>query len=402
MMDTYRYTFTLKHSLKKERVIKVGVAGSGNVEVLVKPHPAKEHTLIEIHTPLSGFKPTWDEVIQRFIEDYPYAGLHIILYDAGATPPVVALRLRQALETYQEGYAIKNGYTEASARHRIYSLVDQGSFEEFLLDEETPSPTLPALHIQTETDDGVVIGKAHLAGLPIAIAAQQKDFIGGSVGEIHGAKLIGLIRYAIKHRLYALIFLIDSGGVRLQEANVGEIEISELIRCVLEAQQAGIKTIGLICGTNGAYGGMGIFSGVLDYLIVNQGARIGISGAEVIEAVKGKEVFDSSDRALIWRVYGGRTRYMQNAAQAYTSNRMSDIKKALCHALDTLKDKPALNYTDVFKEHLQLQQRLKTAQACCEEGEWLAQYKPDYAATALFDCNDAHFLSQVAKGTPHD
>jgi malonate decarboxylase beta subunit len=400
-MDKYEYTFSLQKQLKQAPIIKVGVAGSGNLEVIIKPTSNMEQTTLVVYTGVSGFKNTWDEVIKRYIEEYPYAGLHIELHDAGATPPVVSLRLKQAMETYQKGYHKKTNYTEATARNRIYSLVDENSFSEFLLDQDTPSPTLPQLDIQVESDDGVIIGTAQLEGIKVAIASQQKDFIGGSVGEVHGAKINGLVNYAKKHQL-PLVFLIDSGGVRLQEANVGEIEISEIIRSILETRSAGVKTIGVICGNNGAYGGMGIISGTLDYLIVNQGARIGVSGAEVIQAVQGTEVLDSRDRPLVWRIYGGRTRYLQKAAQAYTSNKISDIRNKIIDALNFLKTQPTFDLKQIEVEHELLKKRMATAKNCNEQGEWITQNAPKLQQQDVFNCPDIKFLSLAQKGIHDD
>lgn len=383
---------------------KVGVAGSGNLEVIISSYDNLEQTQVVVHTPVSGFKNTWDAVIDAFIMDYPFSGLSILINDAGATPPVVSLRLRQAIESYQTGYQKKSSYIEANARTRVYSLVDEGSFTEFLLNQETPSPTLPQLNIQVESDDGIVIGCAECSGIKVAIASQQRDYIGGSVGEVHGAKLNGLIKYAIKHKLPAIVLLIDSGGVRLQEANVGEIEISEIIRSLLDARSAGIATIGVICGNNGAYGGMGIISGALDYLIVNQGARIGVSGAEVIQAVQGKEVFDSTNRPLIWRVYGGRTRFLQAAAQAYTSNKMQDIRQAIITAIHVLKNTAGINLNCVLAEHESLKQRIIKANHCNEEGQ-LLQQEHAVGSSDLFNCSDKQFLEfqrSLSKELNHD
>ncbi|KTC75949.1 acetyl coenzyme A carboxylase, carboxyltransferase subunit beta [Legionella birminghamensis] len=388
-MEKYQYSFDLPKSLPDEPVTKVGVAGSGNLEVIVRPKAG--HTGIEVNTAVPGFKTSWDAVIERFVEDYPYAGLEIRINDAGATPPVVALRLRQAIETYQTGYQRKDSYIEATARSRIYSLVDKDSFSEFLLEENTPSPTLPQLSMQVGSDDGVVIGTASIDGKKLAIVSQEKDFIGGAVGEVHGAKIIGLIKYAIKQELSTILFLIDSGGVRLQEANVGEIEISEIIRAILEARSAGIKTIGVICGSNGAYGGMGIISGTLNYLIASQNARIGVSGAEVIQAVKGAEVFDSSNRPLVWRVYGGRTRYLQAAVQEYTGQRMTDVLNAIQKAMRN-SDLQKLDLKSLLKEHEFLQKRIASAGDCQEEGEWLKKYHPDLYEQDIFNCSDEQFL----------
>lgn len=394
-MDTYEYSFKPNQPIKKGSTTKVGVAGSGNLEVIIKPNPKSAETKIVVHTTTTGFKTTWDELIKRFVDDNSFKGLHITLNDAGATPPVVTLRLGQAIETYQSGYHKKNRYTEANARHRVYSLVDDNSFEEFLLDDDTPSPTLPQLSIQIESDDGIIIGRAAISGTPIAIASQQKDFIGGSVGEVHGAKFNGLIKYAIKQKLPALVFFIDSGGVRLQEANIGEIEISEIIRSILEARSAGIKTIGVICGNNGAFGGLSIISGTLDYLIVNQGARIGVSGPEVIEAVQGAEVLDSKNRPLVWRIYGGRTRYLQGAAEGYTSNMMGDIRQAIIKALNTKT--PPLNLDSILAEHQQLQERIQKTKGQNEAGEWLKHDEPEVFQQEPFTCSDEQFMSLAKK-----
>lgn len=397
-MDKYQYTFSLPKKLQTSPMIKVGVAGSGNLEVIIKPSSDSDKTDIIVNTVISGFRNTWDAVIERFVEDYPYGGLSITLNDAGATPPVVSLRLRQAIETYHTGYHKKDNYIEATARNRIYSLVDETSFTEFLFDTETPSPTLPQLNMQVESDDGIIIGIAKIDGIPIAIASQQKDFIGGSVGEIHGAKINGLIKYAIKNQLPAIIFLIDSGGVRLQEANVGEIEISEIIRSILDARTAGIKTIGVICGSNGAFGGMGIISGTLDYLIVNQGTRIGVSGAEVIQAVKGTEVFDSSNRALVWRVYGGRTRFFKSDVQGYTTNKITDIRQAIKIAIQTLSNTSRLSLDAILTEHELLQKRIISAKNCHEEGEWLKKYHLELYQQDIFNVSDQQFLALTNKG----
>ena len=399
-METYTFTFHLKKTLKKSSLVVVGVAGSGNLEVVVKPNSEPLQTQFTVKTAIGGFKPTWQAVIERFIEDYPLGGLSFTLNDAGAAPPVVALRLRQAIETYQTGYRHKENYLEASARERIYSLVDDGTFREFLLSEDFTSPNLPALQMQTAIDDGVVVGTATFHGEKVGIISQQKDFIGGSVGEVHGAKINGLIRYGVKNKCDALLFLIDSGGVRLQEANDGEIEISEIIRSILEAKSAGIKTVGVICGNNGAYGGMGIMSGVLDYLIVNQVARIGVSGAEVIQAVKGAEVFDSSDRALVWRVYGGRTRYMQHAAQYYTTNEMSAIREAIVNAMATLSNNPLINLDILLAEHESLSHRISMAKGCTEEKEWLLKNKPNLLKQDIFNVHDSQFL-EILNGDSH-
>jgi malonate decarboxylase beta subunit len=396
-MENYEFRFAMIQKLPAKTPVTVGIAGSGNLEVIVRPRTDDTDTVFQVTTPVGGFRETWLEALERFVEEYPFSSLTYIINDAGASPPAVSLRLRQAIEAYHVGYKTGHDYLELDARARIYSLVDEHRFDEFLVGEDCSSPNLAALNIQTGRDDGIVIGIATMAQQKIAIAAQQKEFIGGSVGEVHGAKLIGLIRYAIKNKLDAIILLIDTGGVRLQEANVGEIEISEIIQALLDARMAGIKTIGVVCGDNGAYGGMSITTGCLDYVIVNRVARIGVSGAEVIQAVKGIEGFDASDRSLMWRVYGGRTRYMQKAVQAYVSNQISDIQKCIVDALSTLNTSDLLTVDNAKKRHKQLRHRVKSAKDAVEQGAWLTKYGHGIKDT-IFNTSDAEFIKTVNKG----
>jgi malonate decarboxylase beta subunit len=106
----------------------------------------------------------------------------------------------------------------------------------------------------------------------------------------------------------AVLLLVDSGGVRLHEANAGLIAISELMRAILRTQASGIPVFALIGGSCGAFGGMGIVSRLCSEVIISEQGRLGLSGPEVIETVKGVEEFDSRDRALVWRITGGKVR----------------------------------------------------------------------------------------------
>lgn len=203
----------------------------------------------------------------------------------------------------------RRSWFEADARARIHGLVDAGSFSELCgPHERLTSPHLAVLDLPVAFDDGVVVGEATLDGERILVGAQQGEFNGGSVGEIHGAKLRGLLDRARDTRPAAVLLATDSGGVRLHEANAGLIAISELMRALLGARAAGVPVYGLIGGSCGAFGGMGIVARLCDGLIMSEEGRLGLSGPEVIETVKGVDEFDSKDRALVWRITGGKIR----------------------------------------------------------------------------------------------
>ena len=207
--------------------------------------------------------------------------------------------------------ASRRSWFEATARARVAGLLDAGSFTEILPPaKSSPSPHLAKLDLPGAFDDGVVIGYGQLEKKPIFVIAQEGQFMGGAVGEIHGAKIAGLLRRAAKEKPAAVLFLIDSGGVRLHEANAGLIAISEIMRAVLEARAAGVPVIALVGGSCGAFGGMGIVAKLCSAIIISEEGRLALSGPEVIETVAGVEEFDSKDRALVWRITGGKHRYL--------------------------------------------------------------------------------------------
>src|SRR5262249_53699813 len=143
-------------------------------------------------------------------------------------------------------------FNEASARTRVELLLDAGSFVEFIGPEtREASPHLKIFDLPEQFDDGIVVGRGRLDGSPVFVAAQEGRFMGGAFGEVHGAKLAGLLRAARKIKSVPVLILFDTGGVRLQEANAGELAIAEIMRAVMEARMAGVKVIGLIGGRSG-------------------------------------------------------------------------------------------------------------------------------------------------------
>jgi malonate decarboxylase beta subunit len=207
--------------------------------------------------------------------------------------------------------ASRRSWFEATARTRLAGLLDAGSFSEILPPAESqPSPHLAQLDLPGAFDDGVVVGCGRLENKPVFVAAQEGQFMGGAVGEIHGAKIVGLLRRALEEKPAAVLLLIDSGGVRLHEANAGLIAISEIMRAVLDVRAAGIPVLALVGGSCGAFGGMGIVAKLCSAILMSEEGRLALSGPEVIETVAGVEEFDAKDRALVWRVTGGKHRYL--------------------------------------------------------------------------------------------
>jgi malonate decarboxylase beta subunit len=233
-----------------------------------------------------------------------------------------------------ESFPRAHSYFEATARQRISQLLDSGSFREFLPPENAqPSPHLATFGIPSAFDDGVIIGEGQINSVYVHVIAQEGQFMGGSVGEIHGAKIVGLLKRAARDKPAAVLFLADSGGVRLHEANAGLIAISEIMRAVLDARVAGVPVFALIGGSCGAFGGIGIVSRLCSAIIISEEGRLGLSGPEVIETVAGVEEFDSKDRALVWRVTGGKHRYLMGDCEMLVEDNVASFREGVMHLL---------------------------------------------------------------------
>ncbi|WP_449409557.1 biotin-independent malonate decarboxylase subunit beta [Methylobacterium komagatae] len=256
---------------------------------------------------------------------------------------------------------------EASARQRVEALLDPGSFVEALGPaERRMSPHLPLFDLPRAFDDGIVVGSGILDGRTVFVAAQEGRFMGGAFGEVHGGKLVGLLRAAIEAKPAAVLILFDTGGVRLQEANAGETAIAETMRAIAETRAAGVPVIGLIGGRAGCYGGGGLIAGTCSRLAVSEGGRISVSGPEVIQTNKGAEEFDSKDRALVWRTMGGKHRRLTGAADAFCEDTVAAFRAA---ALDLIGRAPAFDLATLEAEHARLRGRLVQFGACRDATE---------------------------------
>jgi malonate decarboxylase beta subunit len=253
-------------------------------------------------------------------------------------------------------------YSEANARNLISSFLDKDTFEEILDPRHhMVSPHLEMIGKPVEFDDGVVIGTGKLNKHSVYFAAQQGAFAGGTIGEIHGAKLVGLFRKAIIERPAAVIVAFDSGGVRLDEANIGLLAASEFSRAVLDARSAGINCIAMIGGSVGCYGGAALATKCFDYVIMNEKGRLGISGPVVIETNKGVEEFDSQDKSLVWRTFGGKNRYILDDADIFADDTIDSFRKAVLKIIN----KPIeLNLENIKKEQNKLAKRTKKYFGC--------------------------------------
>ncbi len=257
---------------------------------------------------------------------------------------------------------MKLSFSELSARERVAHLLDAASFKEILgPSERVVSPHLALLGVPFSFDDGVVIGSGRLNAQPVLIAAHEGEFMGGGVGEVHGAKLVGILHRALTTKPAAVLVLAESGGVRLHEANAGLIAISEVMRALLDVRAAGIPVVMLIGGANGCFGGMGLIARCADHIVMSDAARMSMSGPEVIESSHGVEEFDSRDRALVWRTTGGKHRFLMGDCDQLVEDDMDAFRAA---AAALLGDSKKLTLEGLLAEQAMLSERIERFGDC--------------------------------------
>ncbi|MEN4752129.1 biotin-independent malonate decarboxylase subunit beta [Pseudomonas sp. Ps21-P2] len=258
----------------------------------------------------------------------------------------------------------QHSFVELGARQRARALLDDGSFRE-LIDpfERLVSPWLAKQGVVPQADDGVVIAKGTIDGKPVVICAIEGGFQGGSMGEVGGAKMAGALELAAEDNRKgiptAAVLLLETGGVRLQEANLGLAAIADIHAAIVDLRRYQ-PVIGVVAGSVGCFGGMSIAAGLCSYLVVTQEARLGLNGPQVIEQEAGIEEYDSRDRPFIWSLTGGEQRFASGLVDAFVADDISAIQQQV-HAL-LHKGKPEQERSSRYAWFLECLSHVDTAQ----------------------------------------
>ncbi|ECC3484225.1 biotin-independent malonate decarboxylase subunit beta [Salmonella enterica subsp. enterica] len=245
-------------------------------------------------------------------------------------------------------------FIELKARQRAQALLDDGSFRE-LLDpfEGVMSPWLGAQGIVPQADDGMVVAKGTINGKPAVVVAIEGAFQGGSMGEVSGAKMAAALELAAEDNRNGIptqaVLSLETGGVRLQEANLGLAAIADIHAAIVDLRRY-TPVVGIVAGTVGCFGGMSIAAALCSYLIVTREARLGLNGPQVIEQEAGIEEYDSRDRPFIWSMTGGEVRYQSGLVEALVNDGVNAVKTAMNDAL--AKGVPAKHRTDNYDWYL--------------------------------------------------
>jgi acetyl-CoA carboxylase carboxyl transferase subunit beta len=185
-----------------------------------------------------------------------------------------------------------NYHMRMSASARLKSLFDDGDYETLPLpevildplkfrDERRYSDRLKDARSKTGMTDAVLAGAGRLEGQRIVAAAQDFDFLGGSLGTAAGEAVIAAMRAAVKRETPFILFA-ASGGARMQEGILSLMQMPRTTVAVQELREAKLPYIVVL--THPTTGGVTASYAMLgDVHIAEPGALIGFAGPRVIE-----------------------------------------------------------------------------------------------------------------------
>ena len=150
--------------------------------------------------------------------------------------------------------------------------------------------------------DAIKLGLGKLDGLPVVIAVQDFEFMGGSLGMAAGEAVIKGLRTAIEKHTPFILF-VASGGARMQE---GILSLMQMPRTTIAVQMLRTQRLPyLVVLTNPTTGGVTASYAMLgDVHIAEPGALIGFAGPRVIEQTIREKLPEGFQKAEYLRDHG--------------------------------------------------------------------------------------------------
>lgn len=172
-----------------------------------------------------------------------------------------------------------------SARERISFLFDADSFVE--LDQFVSHRSVNhGMNQAFAPGDGVVTGYGTIDGRLVYAYAQDSTILGGSMGEMHAAKICKVIDMAVKTGA-PIVGLLDSGGARIQEAIDALNAYGEIYRRSALASGV-VPQLSVVMGD--CIGSAAFIPAMSDFTIVVEKSAMFLHGPQVTKSIEGKDV----------------------------------------------------------------------------------------------------------------
>jgi acetyl-CoA carboxylase carboxyl transferase subunit beta len=185
-----------------------------------------------------------------------------------------------------------NYHFRISARERVDTLLDPGSWEEFDTELASVDPLrfrdtkpyrerLREYRERTGLNDAVINVRGAIEGIPVVLSCLEYGFMGGSMGSVVGEKIARAAERSLQERV-PLITISCSGGARMQEGILSLMQMAKISAILALLNQAGVLFISVL--TDPTTGGVTASYAMLgDLNIAEPRALIGFAGPRVIE-----------------------------------------------------------------------------------------------------------------------
>ena len=206
-----------------------------------------------------------------------------------------------------------NYHMRMSASARLKSIFDNETWFDVALPEVTADPLkfrderkyadrIKDARTKTGTTDAIKLGYGKLDGLPVVIAVQDFDFMGGSLGMAAGEAVVKGLQTAVDKDTPFIIFA-ASGGARMQEGILALMQLPRTTVAVQMLREA--RKPYLVVLTNPTTGGVTASYAMLgDVQIAEPGALVGFAGPRVIEQTIREKLPEGFQRAEYLKEHG--------------------------------------------------------------------------------------------------
>lgn len=201
----------------------------------------------------------------------------------------------------QCGYHLRIGPKE-----RFAAIFDSGAYEELpqpvvpldplrFRDERRYTDRLKDARSKTGRQEALTAARGTIDGLPVMIAVQPFDFLGGSLGMAVGEALVQAMQAAAAENRPFVLFA-SSGGARMQEGILSLMQMPRVTIGVDILREAHLPYVVVL--TDPTTGGVSASYAMLgDVQIAEPGALIGFAGQRVIEQTIRERLPDGFQRA---------------------------------------------------------------------------------------------------------
>ena len=176
-----------------------------------------------------------------------------------------------------------------TAAERVAYTVDEGSWEPLYegLRSSDPLhfPDYPAKLAKavktTGEQDSFHVGRATVGGVPLVLGVCDFHFMAGSMGSVHGEKVVRAMEEGVAHRLPVVLFTATGGGARMHEGLLSLMQMAKTSAAAARLAAARLPYVVVMTDMTMA-GVLASYASLGDIILAEPGATIGFAGARVV------------------------------------------------------------------------------------------------------------------------